>query len=98
MLGRAEVQADLHHSEDGYDRRLRSWSRARSYAPAHCRLVRDGVQVYEGRARLPCGASRTTSKEVPNATECGIGIENYSDIKVGDEIEVFEVEELPATL
>jgi translation initiation factor IF-2 len=64
---------------------------------AHCRLVRDGVQVYEGRM----GSLRRFKddvKEVPGGTECGIGIENYSDIKVGDEIEVFDVEELPATL
>jgi translation initiation factor IF-2 len=64
---------------------------------AHCRLVRDGVQVYEGRM----GSLRRFKddvKEVPSGTECGIGIENYSDIKVGDEIEVFDVEELPATL
>ncbi|MBW2382162.1 MAG: translation initiation factor IF-2 [Deltaproteobacteria bacterium] len=64
---------------------------------AHCRLVRDGVQVYEGRMSS-LRRFKDDVKEVPSGTECGIGIENYSDIKVGDEIEVFDVEELPATL
>ena len=63
----------------------------------HCRLVRDGVQVYEGRL----GSLRRFKddvREVPNGTECGIGIANFNDVKVGDEIEIFEVEEVPATL
>jgi len=65
--------------------------------PAHCRLVRDGVQVFDGTI----GSLRRfkdEAKEVTNGLECGIGIENYNDVKVGDVIEVFEVEEVPATL
>jgi translation initiation factor IF-2 len=64
---------------------------------AHCRLVRDGVQVYEGRM----GSLRRFKedvREVPNGTECGISIANFNDLKVGDQIEIFEVEEVPATL
>ncbi|HIL81333.1 MAG TPA: translation initiation factor IF-2 [Myxococcales bacterium] len=64
---------------------------------AHCRLVRDGVQVYEGRM----GSLRRFKedvREVANGTECGISIANFNDLKVGDQIEIFEVEEVPATL
>jgi translation initiation factor IF-2 len=64
---------------------------------AHCRLVRDSVQVYEGRM----GSLRRFKenvREVSNGTECGISIANFNDLKVGDEIEMFEVEEVPATL
>jgi translation initiation factor IF-2 len=64
---------------------------------AHCRLVRDGVQVYEGKM----GSLRRFKedvREVANGTECGISIANFNDLKVGDQIEIFEVEEVPATL
>jgi translation initiation factor IF-2 len=64
---------------------------------AHCRLVRDGVQVYEGKV----GSLRRFKedvREVSNGTECGISIANFNDLKVGDEIEIFEVQEVPATL
>ena len=37
-------------------------------------------------------------REVQSGYECGIGIENYNDIKIGDVFEVYEVEEIAATL
>jgi translation initiation factor IF-2 len=37
-------------------------------------------------------------KEVATGYECGIGLENYNDIKVGDIIEAFEMEKIAATL
>lgn len=64
---------------------------------AHCRLVRDGVQIYQGTV----GSLRRFKddvKEVINGMECGIGISTYNDVKIGDVIEVFELEERPATL
>ncbi len=33
-----------------------------------------------------------------SGVECGIGIEGYNDVKIGDVIEMFEIEEEPATL
>jgi translation initiation factor IF-2 len=62
-----------------------------------CRLVRDGVQIYEGKI----GSLRRfkdDAREVNSGFECGIGIEGYNDIKVGDVIETFTLEEKPATL
>ena len=64
---------------------------------AHCRLVRDGVQVYEGEVES-LRRFKDDVREVSNGSECGIGISNFNDVKPGDEIEVFEVEEVPATI
>jgi len=62
-----------------------------------CRLVRDGVVVHEGRL----GSLRRFKddvREVQTGFECGIGIEGYNDVKIGDMIEVFTIEEHAATL
>ena len=64
---------------------------------AKCRLVRDGVQVYEGTITSLRRFKEDTA-EVGNDFECGIGIGGYNDIKVGDIVEAFELEEEPATL
>jgi translation initiation factor IF-2 len=60
---------------------------------ALARLVRDGVVVYEGRI----GSLRRFKDdvaEVREGYECGIGLENFQDVKEGDLIEVYEVEEI----
>ncbi|MCZ6782798.1 MAG: translation initiation factor IF-2, partial [Proteobacteria bacterium] len=62
-----------------------------------CRLVRDGVQIYEGRIGS-LKRFKDDVREVASGFECGIGIEGYNDIKVGDAIELFTLEEKPATL
>jgi translation initiation factor IF-2 len=60
---------------------------------AQVRLVRDGVIVYEGRI----GSLRRFKddvSEVREGFECGIGLENFQDVKEGDVIEAFDVEEI----
>jgi translation initiation factor IF-2 len=60
---------------------------------ARVRLVRDGVVAYEGRV----GSLRRFKDdvgEVREGFECGIGLENFQDVKEGDTIEAFEVEEV----
>jgi translation initiation factor IF-2 len=64
---------------------------------ASCRLVRDGVQVYEGKVGS-LKRFKDDAREVTSGFECGIGIEGFNDVKVGDVIEVFELEEKPASL
>jgi len=64
---------------------------------ASCRLVRDGVQIYEGRLSS-LKRFKDDVREVATGFECGIGIENYNDVKIGDVIEIFVIEEKPATL
>jgi translation initiation factor IF-2 len=64
---------------------------------SHIRVVRDGIVVYTGRV----GSLRRfkdDAKEVLQGFECGIGVENYNDLKVGDVLESFVIEETAATL
>jgi translation initiation factor IF-2 len=64
---------------------------------AKVRLVRDSVIVFEGRV----GSLRRFKEDVPEVQqgfECGIGIANFNDVKVGDVIEAFEMEELEVAL
>ncbi len=53
------------------------------------RVVRDGVVVYEGKI-ASLRRFKDDVKNVKSGFECGIGIENYQDIKEGDVLEVFE--------
>jgi len=64
---------------------------------AHCRLVRDGVQIYQGTIGS-LKRFKEDAAEVGNGYECGIGLDSYNDVKIGDMIEAFELEERPATL
>ena len=63
---------------------------------ARVRLVRDGVVVYDGRIV----SLRRFKDDVPTVAtgfECGIGLANFRDIKVGDTIESYEVKEIART-
>ena len=63
----------------------------------NARVLRDGVVVYEGRI----GSLRRFKddvREVQNGFECGIGIENFNDVKVGDVIETYERVETTRTI
>jgi len=61
------------------------------------RLIREGIVVYEG-ALSSLKRFKDDAKEVREGFECGIGIENFNDIKVGDNIECYSVEEIARTL
>lgn len=60
---------------------------------AQIRLVRDGIIVHEGKISS-LRRFKDDVKEVNTGYECGIGIENYNDIKEGDIIEAFKMEEI----
>jgi translation initiation factor IF-2 len=64
---------------------------------AQVRLLRDNVVIYEGKMSS-LRRFKDDVKEVANNYECGIGLENYNDIKVGDVIESFEMEKFASTL
>jgi translation initiation factor IF-2 len=64
---------------------------------AKVRVVRDGVQVYDGTL-ASLKRFKDDVKEVKEGLECGIGIENFNDLKVGDVIESYRVEEVKRTL
>ncbi len=64
---------------------------------AHVRLLRDNVVVWTGRMDS-LKRFKEDAREVASGYECGIGLEKYNDIKVGDIIEAFEIEEIKTTL
>jgi len=53
------------------------------------RVLRDSVVIYEGELES-LRRFKDDVSEVKSGTECGIGVKNYNDIKVGDQVEVFE--------
>ena len=64
---------------------------------AQCRLIRDDIVVYTGElASLKRG--KDDVKEVSAGMECGIGIDKFNDLKVGDNIEAFVITEIKQTL
>ncbi len=64
---------------------------------ASCRLLRDGVQIYEGNFSS-LKRFKDDVREVQSGFECGISIDGYNDLKVQDVVEAFEFEEKPAEL
>jgi translation initiation factor IF-2 len=61
------------------------------------RVVRDGVEVYDG-VLSSLKRFKDDVREVREGFECGIGVENFNDIKVGDRIEAYRKEEVARTL
>ncbi len=61
------------------------------------RVIRDGVVVYDGEIGS-LKRFKDDVKEVREGLECGIGIANFNDVKVGDVIECYTVEEIARTL
>jgi translation initiation factor IF-2 len=64
---------------------------------AQVRLLRDNVVMYEGKMSS-LRRFKDDVKDVASGYECGIGLENYNDIKVGDLIEAFEMEKIATKL
>ncbi len=94
VLGTAEIREVFHipkigsiagsYITDGKIERSRS-----------VRLLREGIVIYEGKISS-LRRFKDDVKEVLTGFECGIGIENYNDIKTGDFIECFYMEEIKA--
>lgn len=64
---------------------------------AFVRLLRDSRVIHEGKMSS-LRRFKDDVREVQAGYECGIGIEGYNDVKVGDVVEVFEIKEIAATL
>lgn len=64
---------------------------------AKARLVRDGAVIYNGRF-ASLRRFKEDVKEVQSGYECGISLENYNDVKVGDVIEAYVLKEVRPTL
>ncbi len=96
VLGRAEIREVFHVPKIG--------AIAGSYVPdgkirrgGLARLVRDGVVVYEGKISS-LRRFKDDVKEVQSGYECGIGLEHYNDLKSGDIIECYTLEEIKPEL
>jgi translation initiation factor IF-2 len=63
---------------------------------ARARLIRDGIVTWEGNI-ASLRRFKEDASEVREGYECGIGLENYNDMKVGDQIEAYVVERVAAT-
>ena len=61
------------------------------------RVLRDNIVIYEGELES-LRRFKDDVQEVRNNMECGIGVKNYNDVRVGDSIEVFEVVEVKRSL
>lgn len=61
------------------------------------RVLRDNVVIYEGELES-LRRFKDDVAEVKNGYECGIGVKNYNDVRVGDQIEVFETVEIQRTI
>ncbi len=64
---------------------------------APIRVLRENVVIYEGELES-LRRFKDDVQEVRNGTECGVGVKNYNDVRVGDQIEVFETVEVKRTL
>ena len=67
------------------------------YRSRPIRVLRDNVVIYEGELES-LRRFKDDAGEVRSGLECGIGVKNYTDVKVGDLIEVFEVKEIARSL
>ena len=61
------------------------------------RVIRDAVQIYEGELGS-LKRFKDDAKEVREGFECGLNVHNFNDVKVGDVIECYRVEEFARSL
>jgi translation initiation factor IF-2 len=95
-LGRAEVREAFNVSKVGTIAGCYVVS-GKILRNAHARLLRDDVVIWTGKLSS-LKRFKDDVKEVGNNYECGIGLENYNDIKPGDFIEAFEIKETKTSL
>ena len=67
------------------------------YRSKPIRVLRDNVVIYQGELES-LRRFKDDAADVRNGMECGIGVKNYTDVKAGDLIEVFEVKEIARSL
>jgi translation initiation factor IF-2 len=97
VLGRAEVRQVFNVSKAGTIAGSYVIDGTITRASAGVRVIRDNVVVYQGRL----GSLRRFKddiREVQQGYECGIGVENFSDIKTGDVIEAYAIDKIAAKL
>ena len=72
-------------------------SEGRMDRKGHARIIRDGIVIYDSEVSS-LKRFKDDVKEVREGFECGIGIKNFNDVKVGDLIECYTVQDVARTL
>jgi len=97
ILGRAEVRQTFHVSKVGT---IAGSTVVEGVLSRQCdgvRVIRDNVLVYTGKFHS-LKRFKDDVREVQSGYECGIGIENFNDIKVGDIIEAYVIDKVAGKL
>lgn len=96
IIGRADIKEIFHVSKVGTVAGCYVTD-GRIERSAKIRLLRDDVVAFDGKISS-LKRFKDDVKDVPSSFECGIGLENYNDIKPGDILEVYTLEETKAEL
>src|SRR3990172_754136 len=94
-LGRAEVRQTFHVSKIGTIAGCYVLDGVITRQGDGVRVIRDNVLVYEGKLHS-LKRFKDDVREVQAGYECGLGVENFNDIKVGDIVEAFLLQSLTA--
>ncbi len=97
FLGRAEVRAVFNITKVGVVAGCMVVDGTIKRAASKARVVREGATVWEGKIS-GLKHLKEDRKEVDKGFECGISLDGFSDVKAGDFIEAFDVEEVAAKL
>jgi translation initiation factor IF-2 len=97
ILGRAEVRQTFHVSKVGTIAGSYVVEGVMTRQNDGVRVLRDNVLVYEGKLHS-LKRFKDDVREVQSGYECGLGVENFNDIKVGDVIEAYVIDKVAAKL
>ena len=97
VLGRAEVRQTFQLPKAGVISGCYVQSGQISKSGTKARVIRDGVVMYSGKLSS-LRRFKDDVKEVATSFECGIGVENFNDMKLGDVIEIYTEEAVAAKL
>jgi len=97
ILGRAEVRQTFHVSKVGTIAGAYVVEGVMTRQNDGIRVLRDNVLVYAGKLHS-LKRFKDDVREVQSGYECGLGVENFNDIKVGDIIEAFVIDKVAAKL
>jgi len=97
ILGRAEVRQTFHVSKVGTIAGSYVLEGIMTRQADGVRVLRDNVLVYEGKLHS-LKRFKDDVREVQAGYECGLGVENFNDIKVGDIVEAYAIEKVAAKL
>ena len=96
MLGTAEVRQIFKVPKVGTVAGCRVMD-GRIHRNDQIRVIRDGIVVYEGTLGS-LKHHQDDVREIQSGYECGLSIENFNDVKEGDELEAYRVVEIARTL